>query len=190
MALAENTNLRGRGRLAVVGALVVAALMAPAAGASAQGPGLGTIAAFLLDGGGYTTIEAPDPGVEIFPTGIDNRGQIVGEYIVDARKESAFVRDKRGGFTIIDVQGAQGTEPHRINNRGQIVGLYSDDTPIVNNSTRPRGFLLDRGELTRIDVPGAVLRLPTASTTAVRWQASTPTPTAWSMASCGTRVGS
>jgi hypothetical protein len=129
MALAENTNLRGRGRLAVVGALVVAALMAPAAGASAQSPGTGAIAAFLLDGDRYTTIEAPEPGVELFPTGIDDRGQIVGEYIVDASEESAFVRDKRGRFTIIDVPGAQGTEPHRINNRRQIVGLYSDDTP-------------------------------------------------------------
>jgi uncharacterized membrane protein len=75
-------------------------------------------------------------------------------------KESAFVRDKRGRFTIIDVPGAQGTEPHRINNRGRIVGVYSDDTPIVNNSAQPRGFLLDRGEATLIEVPGAVVTSP------------------------------
>ena len=50
--------------------------------------------------------------------------------------------------------------PHRSNNRGQIVGLYSDDTPVANNSARPRGFLLDRGELTALDVPGAVLTSP------------------------------
>ena len=113
----------------------------------------------------WTEIATPrsrlqSPACELFPTGIDDRGQIVGEYIVDASKESAFVRDKRGRFTTIDVPGAQGTEPHRSNNRGQIVGLYSDDTPIVNNSARPRGFLLDRGELTALDVPGAVLTSP------------------------------
>jgi probable HAF family extracellular repeat protein len=160
MALVEDTNVRRHRGLRVVAALVVAALMAPVAGALAQSPGPGTIAAFLLDGDRYTTIEAPEPGVELFPTGIDDRGQIVGEYIVDASKESAFVRDKRRRFTTIEVPGAQGTEPHRINNRGQIVGLYSDDTPIVNNSARPRGFLLDRGELIAINVPGAVVTSP------------------------------
>jgi probable HAF family extracellular repeat protein len=160
MALAEGTKLRSRARLRVVAALVVTGLMAPVAGVSAQSPPPTSIATFLLDGDRYTTIEAPEPGVELFPTGIDDRGRIVGEYIVERRKESAFVRDKRGRFTIVDVPGAQGTEPHRINNRGQIVGLYSDDTPIVNNSAQPHGFLLDRGELIAIDVPGAVVTSP------------------------------
>ena len=111
MALAEDTNVRGGGRSGVFGALVAATLMAPVAGVSAQSPPPTSIAAFLLDGNRYTTIEAPEPGVELFPTGIDDRGQIVGEYIVDASKESAFVRDKRGRFTTIDVPSAQGTEP-------------------------------------------------------------------------------
>ena len=100
------------GRLGVFSALVAAMLMAPVAGVSAQSPPPTSVAAFLLDGDRYTTIEAPESGVELFPTGIDDRGQIVGEYIFDASKESAFVRDKRGRFTTIDVPGAQGTEPH------------------------------------------------------------------------------
>jgi probable HAF family extracellular repeat protein len=160
MALVEDMNVRGGARPGVFGALVAAMLMAPVAGVSAQSPPPVSIATFLLDGDRYTTIEAPEPGVELFPTGIDDRGQIVGEYIVDGSQESAFVRDKRGRFTVIDVPGARGTEPHRINNRGRIVGVYSDDTPIVNNSAHPRGFLLDRGEVTPIEVPGAVVTSP------------------------------
>jgi probable HAF family extracellular repeat protein len=41
--------------------------------------------------------------------------------------------------------------------RGQITGVYSDISPDTQDPDTPeRGFLLDRGKLTRIDVPGAV----------------------------------
>ena len=186
---------------------------------------------FLLDGDRYTTIEPPEPGVELFPTW--DRGQIVGEYsmpkeasmpscvtkvvapsgarassppsitrmalagplpsasttaaIVDASKESAFVRDKRGdGFATIDVPGAQGTEPHRINNRGQIVGLYSDSEGTMH------GFLLDDDEFTTIDHPIRPIvnnsarpeRSSSASTTAARSWANTSMPTYAATVSC------
>jgi uncharacterized membrane protein len=110
---------------------------------------------FVLDRGRYTAFEAPDPDVQLFPGGINNRGVIVGEYIRPG-SESGFVRDRRGRFTVFDVPGAKGTEANRINDRGQIVGEYSQDTPIVNDSARVRAYLFDRGKLTRIDVPGAV----------------------------------
>ena len=42
-----------------------------------------------------------------------------------------------------------------INDRGQIVGTYSEDTPIVNNSARPRAYLLDRGRGHAHRFPGA-----------------------------------
>jgi probable HAF family extracellular repeat protein len=109
---------------------------------------------FLLDRGRYTGFEAPDPNVQLAPVGINDRGQIVGEYI-RGRDESGFLRDGRGRITRFDIPGAQGTEAAAINNRGQIVGTYSQDTPIVNDSARSRGYLLDRGKVTKIDVPGA-----------------------------------
>jgi probable HAF family extracellular repeat protein len=45
--------------------------------------------------------------------------------------------------------------PLDINDRGQIVGRYYQTTPFSGPDARFRGFLLDRGKLTRIDVPGA-----------------------------------
>jgi hypothetical protein len=56
--------------------------------ASAAGSGPGTIAAFLLDRGCYTTIAAPRAGALIYPSGINNRGQIPGGFVVDASGES------------------------------------------------------------------------------------------------------
>jgi uncharacterized membrane protein len=110
---------------------------------------------FILDRGRYTVFEAPEPAVQLFPYGINDRGQVAGEY-VRAGSESGFVRDKRGRFTVFDIPGAEGTEALGINDRGQIVGDYSEDTPIVNDSLRVHGYLLDRGKVTRIDFPGAV----------------------------------
>ena len=105
-------------------------------------PDLAAYPGFLLTRGRYIPFEAPDPRVQIFPTGINNRGQIVGEYIIASRKESIMLRDPRGRITSFDVPGARGTEANDINDRGQIVGTYSGDTPIVNNSARPRAYLL------------------------------------------------
>ena len=51
--------------------------------------------------------------------------------------------------------GAKGTFAYRINDRGQIVGYYSDTSADPDSAPDQRGFLLDRGRLTRIDVPGA-----------------------------------
>jgi hypothetical protein len=54
-------------------------------------------------------------------------------------------------FTTIDVPGAvDSTSAGGINARGQLVGGYFD-------STRNRGFLLDRGIFSTIDFPGAVV---------------------------------
>jgi probable HAF family extracellular repeat protein len=65
----------------------------------------------------------------------------------------------RGVFRRLpDVPNALSTVHQRNNNRGQIVGTYA-----VGESETPRfrGFLMDKGRITRIDVPGAVLTVPT-----------------------------
>jgi probable HAF family extracellular repeat protein len=111
---------------------------------------------FLLERGKATPIEADDPVVQVFPTGINNRGVIMGEYVRPDVRESGLRRDPDGTITTFDVPGAAGTEATDINDRGIISGAYSEDTPIVNNSARPRGFLLDGRKLTTIEADGAV----------------------------------
>ncbi|KIX00719.1 uncharacterized protein Z518_09784 [Rhinocladiella mackenziei CBS 650.93] len=109
---------------------------------------------FLLDCGKVSPIEADDPNVQVFPAGINNRGVIVGEY-VRPDGESGLRRDPDGTISTFDVPGAAGTEASDINDSGIVSGAYSQDTPIVNNSTRPRGFLLDGEKLTTIEVKNA-----------------------------------
>ena len=162
-------------RLAVAGVVMVsvtmttatAAVVAPASAvtptAGRPGPG-GTsprspFPGFVLERGRYTSIEAPDPDVWLFPFDINNRGQLTGEYVRVGPdgipySESGFVRDKRGRVTVLDIPGAKGTEAVKLNDRGQAVGEYSQDTPIVNDSANPRDYLWDRGRVT-IEIPGA-----------------------------------
>jgi uncharacterized membrane protein len=109
---------------------------------------------FVLDDGRYRAFDSPDPAIALFPTGINDWGEITGEYL-RPDSESGLYRDRRGSITSFDVPGAAGTEALRINNRGQIVGEYSNDTPIVNDSEAVRAYVRHRGRFTRLDVPGA-----------------------------------
>ena len=116
---------------------------------------------FLLSGGSYSPFEPREPDVAIYPSGINDRGQITGEY-VRSDSESGFVRSPDGQFTTFDVPGAQATEAAKINDGGQIVGRYSEDTRLVDDSSRVRGYLRQpSGTITRIDFPGAQHTLPT-----------------------------
>jgi uncharacterized membrane protein len=175
-------NLGRRLRLAVAGAAVATALttataaaVVPSAQTSASkttrpDPGSGgtgprsEFPGFLLDRGRYRTIAAPDPGVELYPLGVNNRGQISGEYVrvgPDAipDSESGFVRDQRGRTTVLDVPGAKGTEAVKINDRGQVVGqLRTDVTVPPADDPGTGGFLLAKsvkGPFTRVGFPGA-----------------------------------
>lgn len=106
----------------------------------------------------YIFTAADVPGAILTqPTGINDRGQVVG-----FDREPTGSTDQFGGvvyadhgflaadgrLTHIDVPGAQGTVATGINNRGQIVGTYFSG----NNS---HGFLLSHGRFTTIDVPGS-----------------------------------
>jgi uncharacterized membrane protein len=118
---------------------------------------------YLADGRGRPIeLDAPAVASDTFPTGINNRGEIVGSSDRGgARSYHGFVRDRRGRFRRIDVLGAKGTAATRINDLGEIVGYYSDTNDNPNTADDIRGFLLDRrGRLARIDVPGATATQP------------------------------
>jgi hypothetical protein len=85
-------------------------------GAGDSGSGTGArsqFPAFLLDRGRYTAFEAPDPGVELYPFGINNRGVIVGEYI-RPDSESGLRRDPDGRITSFDVPAPAGLKRTRL----------------------------------------------------------------------------
>jgi hypothetical protein len=89
---------------------------------------------FLLDNGRYTPVAIPRRLAAtapwgIAPTGINDRRQIVGEYVDDHLISRGFVIDQDGRFLRIDVPGSLATNAAKINNRGQIVGVYSDNQP-------------------------------------------------------------
>jgi uncharacterized membrane protein len=138
----------------------------PSREASANTPAPG----FLLDNGRYTSVAIPPRLAAtapwgITPTGINDRRQIVGEYVDDRLISRGFLIDQDGRYTRIDVPGSLATNATKINNRGQIVGVYSDTSRDLgdrpnSDPTAPnyklRGFLLDKhGRFTTIDVPGA-----------------------------------
>lgn len=177
MAGIDRMGVRHRGQSAAVAmtakrraAIAVAAVilgLAPAAGASrppsernTQGdPSPTTLSAgFLLDDGRYRTLEVPGSLAVTEPTGINDRGEIVGYYGDVNLTQQAFRRDRRGQYTTIRVPGAAITAAQSINDRGQIVGAYSDTGTFLREPpARPRGFLLDRGRFIRLDVPGATI---------------------------------
>ncbi len=168
----RNTSVRRRGARGVTAAVTLAvAIGLVAAGASPAGAReddtADDIAAwdsalpgFVFSGGAYSAFEAPEPDVTIYPSGINDSGEITGEYIRNDR-ESGFVRSPDGRITTFDVPGAEATEASKINDAGQIVGRYSEDSRLVDDSSRVRGFVRLQGSITRVDFPGAQHTLPT-----------------------------
>jgi probable HAF family extracellular repeat protein len=79
--------------------------------------------AFLYSGGVFTKLN--DPQGDIHAYGINDAGQIVGEYYGANGRTSGFL--KSGNTYIdIDVPGAYDTVAMGINDAGQIVGNYID----------------------------------------------------------------
>jgi probable HAF family extracellular repeat protein len=103
---------------------------------------------FLLDHGGYTTLDVPGSRGTTGASGINASGQIVGWYTDGANKDRGFLLDQ-GGYTTLDVPGSIHTHANGINASGQIVGSYTDAGGIDH------GFLLDNGNYTTLDMPGS-----------------------------------
>ena len=115
--------------------------------------------AYLLDRGEVTRIDFPRATATV-ALGVNNRGQVVGQYARRAGK-TPRVPWENGRFTTIDVPGASITAAADINDRGEIAGFFSDD-PIdpTGLATSARGFLLSGGDFTTFDAPGVLFTQP------------------------------
>ncbi|RPJ59759.1 MAG: hypothetical protein EHM23_12955 [Acidobacteria bacterium] len=101
-----------------------------------------SIVAFVLKGQTWTTLPSP-----LEPLGINDKGEIVGDYYGDDGRIHGFLFDQ-GEVTTIDVPGAENTWIEDINNRGDMVGAhgYSIFPP-------HSGFVLSHGVFNTIDHP-------------------------------------
>ena len=101
-------------------------------------PGPAAVHGFLLSEGVYTTFDAPAVAIT-FPSGINDRGQIVGFTNSDLAGTPVvhgflLANGAEGPFTPIDFPGAfGGTAALGIDDRGRIVGGY------VNPDAAPDG---------------------------------------------------
>jgi hypothetical protein len=121
--------------------------------------------------GRFTTIDHPEAagssprGVSGTLIGsINNRGTVSGDYVDADGTSHCFLRDRRARLTTVDHPDADGTETPLgtgtggcvVNDRGDIAGVYTADGVVHAFIRDPRGTYRD------IDVPGAVVTLPTA----------------------------
>jgi probable HAF family extracellular repeat protein len=114
-----------------------------------QPPGTTNLRGYLARNGEIFDINVPDARGTT-PSGINDRGDIVGSYRDQAGATHAFLYSQ-GEYTSFDVPASWGNQTAAldINAQGEIVGRYQTGPTV-------RMFLLSRGEFTPIDVPDAV----------------------------------
>src|SRR5712692_10250395 len=120
-------------------------------------PLMGTFAQQAANSGSIeviTTFDYPGTGiVTTSPQKINERGDIVGEFIDSNGVTSGFVRFSDGSFSapIVDPNDTVGfTEGRGINNPRTVCGNYATSDGNLH------GFFLSGGTFTEYDVPGAV----------------------------------
>jgi probable HAF family extracellular repeat protein len=112
-----------------------------------------------------------------YPRGINDVGQIVGEILKEG-PGSVIVRFgsflfSEGQFTDFGIESSHPddvnipnpiviTSAQSINNQGQIVGSYRTVNTVTTQSGPTRAFLFDDGQVTTIEVPGALSTRATA----------------------------
>src|SRR5438132_5180542 len=100
-----------------------------------------------------TTFDYPGTGNLTLPQKINERGDIVGEFIDSAGVTRGFVRFSNGSFSdpIVDPNDTVGfTEGRGINNSRTVAGDY-----VISDGTI-HSFLLSGSTFTEYDVPGAL----------------------------------
>ena len=118
-------------------------------------PLMGTFAQQAANSGSIeviTTFDYPGTGNLTLPQKINERGDVVGEFIDSNGVVRGFVRFSDGSFSapIVDPNDTVGfTEGRGINNSGTVCGDY------VGSDGNSHGFFLSGGTFTEYDVPGA-----------------------------------
>jgi hypothetical protein len=85
------------------------------------------------------------------PSGIDNRGRIVGDWADSQKHFHGFVRDVDGNITTIDYPGALDSAIDEIESNGRMLGGYRFSSDIPYSP-----FVRDKdGKITPIEIPGA-----------------------------------
>ena len=119
-------------------------------------PLMGTFAQQAASSGSIeviTTFDYPGAGNLTLPQKINERGDVVGEFIDSSGVTRGFVRFSDGSFSapIVDPNDTVGfTEGRGINNPGTVAGDY-----VISDGT-VHSFFLSGGTFTEYDVPGAV----------------------------------
>jgi hypothetical protein len=119
-------------------------------------PLMGTFAQQAVSSGSIeviTTFDYPGAGNSTLPQKINERGDVVGEFIDSSGVTLAFVRFSDGTFSdpIVDPNDTVGfTEGRGINNSRTVAGDYA-----ISDGTL-HSFFLSGGIFTEYDVPGAV----------------------------------
>src|SRR5436309_14700563 len=119
-------------------------------------PLMGTFAQQAASSGSIeviTTFDYPGAGNLTLPQKINERGDVVGEFIDSSGVTRGFVRFSDGSFSdpIVDPNDTVGfTEGRGINNSRTVAGDY------VGSDGNSHGFFLSGGTFTEYDVPGAL----------------------------------
>jgi uncharacterized membrane protein len=112
----------------------------------------GAMHSFVRTSDGKITEFDPPKAINSAPTGINDKGLIVGYYSRADEVDHGFLRGSGGRITPIDPPGSKGTNPKAINQTGVIAGQY------ISSTTTPQshGFVRSAdGEFSTFDPPGS-----------------------------------
>ena len=106
--------------------------------------------------GNFIAITLPG-SVDTRLLGINDNGQIAGEYLDAAAVLHGFLRDASGTYTVFDEPNSSGTGVSAINANGDITGFYADAAGLAH------GYIRDQfGNFTSFDPSGAMYTNPQA----------------------------
>jgi probable HAF family extracellular repeat protein len=103
---------------------------------------------FLLKKGVFTTIVVPNTD-QTYAIGVNNSGEIVGEFVRTPSSLTESFLYRRGVFSAVS-PNSRITQALGVNDAGQIVGVF------IDNNGAPHGFVETRGSFVNIDFPGSV----------------------------------
>ncbi len=118
---------------------------------------------YIWDGMDYTVYDHPDTDIpQTLGFGINNRGQIVGQYTMQNGEIHGFLKEGNA-YTEISFPGAPNTAAFGINDSGEIVGLYGEaGAGPFGFAVGSQGFILSKGVFSTLAYPGSESSFPLA----------------------------